>query len=102
MNDKSLSELLNLLKSDAGEEITQAAKILSERSKEVVDQPKIQLKNTLQLLLDSIEKPHVDDGEIYHTLLSITNEMISKYEIIVPEEQAILYEWFVRWLEDNI
>jgi hypothetical protein len=101
MNDKSINDLLNLLESDAGEEITKAAKILSDRSKEVADLSKDQLKNTLQLLLESIEKPNVDDGEVYHTLLSITNEMISKYEITVPEEQSISYDWFVKWLEEN-
>jgi len=96
-----VDEIIKILKSDSGEKITKAAKTLSEKAKEVVELPKNKIKDTLQLLMDALEKPHVDDGEIYHSLLTITNEMILKFDNVIPEEQAISYEWFISWFDDK-
>ena len=63
--------------------------------------PKDQLKDTLQLLMDALEKPQVDDSEIYQTLLTITNEMILKFDIVVPVEQALSYDWFLSWFDEE-
>ncbi|NHJ48549.1 MAG: hypothetical protein FK733_12260 [Asgard group archaeon] len=94
-----LTEMVNLLENGESEKITQAAKKLALIPKEVVELPKDQLKNVVKILLESVDKPGVDDGELLHALFMITNEMIIKFDIILPEEQAISYEWFLSWFD---
>ncbi|TET29810.1 MAG: hypothetical protein E3J70_06010 [Candidatus Heimdallarchaeota archaeon] len=96
-----VDEMIKLLESGVGENITKAAKALSEKAKDVVELPKDRLKKILQMLNDALDKPNVDDGEVRLALDTITNEMILKYDIIIPEKQAISYEWFVAWLDDQ-
>ena len=93
--------MIKLLESGVGENITTAAKTLSEKVKDVVELPIDRLKKILQMLNEALDKPNVDDGEVLQALHTITNEMILKFDIVVPEEQAISYEWFIGWFDDK-
>ena len=95
-----LNELITLLESGESKNITEAAKKLALIPKDVVELPKDKIKNIVKILLESVDKPGVDDGELLHALFMITNEMIIKFNIILPEEQAISYEWFLSWFEE--
>ncbi|MCK5183426.1 MAG: hypothetical protein KAQ95_03895 [Candidatus Heimdallarchaeota archaeon] len=96
-----VEEMIKLLESGVGENITTAAKTLSEKAKDVVELPVDRLKKILQMLIDALDKANVDDGEVLNALHIITNEMITKFDIVVPAEQAISYEWFLAWFDDQ-
>ena len=74
--------MIKLLESGVGENITTAAKALSEKVKDVVELPIARLKKILQMLNDALEKPNVDDGEVLEAMHIITNEMILKFDIL--------------------
>ena len=96
-----VNEMIKLLESGVGENLTTAAKILSEKAKDVVELPKDRLKKILQMLIDALDKPNVDDGEVLQALHTITNEMILKFDIVVPVKQALSYDWFLTWFDEE-